>query len=231
MIKYIFSLAITLCSVLYAIAQNQNNSTERTIHVTGSAETSILPDEFEIKISIQEYGKGIFKKSLNDVEEKIDDILEKHKINRDAITFSNKNKNWYYWWRHRYKNKSQKTFTIHLDVSTDLLQLMKDLNTTGVYSVEIASSTNTKLQELRKETKIKAIQAAKEKANFLLTSIDEKVGRAISIREVPNTVNHNWRGNHLASNVKVKSTKDENSIDHIPAIVLRYEINAVFEIM
>jgi uncharacterized protein YggE len=88
------------------------------------------------------------------------------------------------------------------------------------------------LQSLRKEVKIAAMKAAKEKAAYLLESIDEKVGRIISVQEVSdNYSSYRWRGNqNLVSNVSVQSNRSSDEFDQVTSITLRYQIKAKFEI-
>ena len=81
--------------------------------------------------------------------------------------------------------------------------------------------------------------AAKDKANDLLECIGQKIGKVIEVIEVPETVNQNyWYGyynmQNLTSNCIVPQSSGESSSageSYVPAIKLRYEIKARFEII
>jgi len=207
--------------------QNEN----RLITVTGSADVTVQPDEIELEIVLKEYN-DLFSANLNSIEKKFYQTLEKHKITKDKIALSNSDYYWYSWWHYRKHSYKQKVFRVTLDIQTDFLALVKDLDTKGIYSLKISKTTNSKLQELRKDIKIQAVKAAKEKAHYLLESIDEKIGRVVSIQEMPDNQNHYYyRQQNLVTNVSIgNSGANENTIDQVQAIKLRYEVKTVFEI-
>lgn len=207
-------------------------SDKRYIQVTGSAEVNVQPDEIKLGITIQEYPKGTKKESkqkLSNIEDKFFKILKANNISEKQVELQNLNYYWYYWWHHRHDNYRQKSFVVTLDKSTDFLSLVKELDYKGVLSLKIHSTTNKELQRLRKEVKISAVKAAKEKATYLLESIGEKVGKVIYIKEVPSS-NFYWRSQNVMSNVVISESNPKNEIDNVASIKLRYEINASFEI-
>jgi len=204
---------------------------ERIITVTGSADITIQPDEIELEIILKEYS-NLFSANLNSLEKKFYQIMNKHHIDKNKITLSNASYYWYSWWHYRNEPYKRKVFKVKLDVNTDFLALVKDLDTKGIYSLRVSNTTNSKLQELRKEIKIQAVKAAKEKASYLLASIDEEIGRIVSIEEMPDNQNHYYyRQQNLVSNVSVSHTTTNGStIDQVKAITLRYEVQAKFQI-
>jgi len=228
--KIILLLTILLVSNL-TIAQNSEIDERRYIAVTGSAEVTVAPDEIELEIILREHTKST---DLSSIESKFIDILKKHNIDIDEkqLMLGNSTYYWYYWWRHYRKNTyTQKTYKIKLDSSTDFLSLVKDLDFEGVQSLRISNSTNKNLQQLRREVKISALKAAKEKAMYLLESIDEKAGKVISIEEMPETQNHyRYRNQNIMSNASVSISPGNEDIENVKTIKLRYEVKAKFEI-
>ena len=115
-----------------------------------------------------------------------------------------------------------------------MMTLIKDLNIKGIESIRVTNTSNKELYSLRKQVKIDAAKAAKEKAQYLLESIGENVGKAISIEEMQdntnsNTYNYFYR-REMLSNVQKTAYNAGNEIDHIASIKLRCEIKSVFEI-
>lgn len=229
MFKIVIAISIALGSFHSLVAQALKAEEKRYITVTGSAEVSVQPDEIELEIVLKEFGDRDNKTDLAKLEREFFNTLEKNKIPKEKVTFNNSNYYWYYWWRYRKEYHKEKRYNVKLDKSTDFLSLMKDLDKNGVHSLSIANSTNEKLQVLRKEVKIQAVQAAKDKAEYLLESIGEKLGRVLAIEELPDNSNYYWRNNQI-SNVAISTNRTEEEFDNIASIKLRYEIKAKFEI-
>ncbi len=226
-----FSIAILLISTL-SYGQNVNTDERRFISVTGSAEIIVSPDEIELEIVLKEYtSKNDEKIELSTIEAKFNSILKRNKIDKQNVFFGNSDYYWYYWWNYRNDTYKQKKYNVKLNSSTDFLSFVQDLDFEGVNSLRISTTSNKELQKLRKEIKIEALRAAKEKAMYLLESIDETVGKVISIEEVPDNQNYYWRGNeNLISNVSISSNSSDNDIENVATIKLRYEVKAKFEI-
>ena len=64
--------------------------------------------------------------------------------------------------------------------------VMDKVNPEAIEAVEISHYTHSKMTEFKKELKIQAIKAAKEKAGYLLIAIDEQLGEAIEVTEYDN---------------------------------------------
>jgi len=223
--------ALALFFTTSIFSQQIIESTQRYIAVTGSAEVIVQPDEIELEIELMEYTKLKVRYSLPRIEEKFKEILVKHKISTDKLEFANSQFYWYHWWKYRNRSYNEKTYKIKLSCETDFLALVKDLDFPGVNSLRISDSSNSQLQEMRRDIKISAIKAAKEKAAYLLASIDEKVGKVISIDEMPDNYNNYWRRNqNLLSNVAMSASPSDSEIDNVASIKLRYEIKAKFSI-
>ena len=229
--KHLTTIAIFLISTL-SYGQNENMNERRFISVTGSAEIVVSPDEIELEIVLKEYNdKDDVKIKLSMIESKFENILKKNKIDKKKVVFGNSEYYWHYWWNYRNDDYKRKKYNVKLDSSTDFLSFVQDLNFEGINSLRISNTSNKKLQKLRKEIKIASIRAAKEKAIYLLESIDEKVGRIISIEEIPANNNYYWRGNqNILSNAVISNNTSDEDIENIASIKIRYEVKTKFEI-
>ena len=86
------------------------------------------------------------------------------------------------------------------------------------------------MEDLKRDLKIKALLAAKEKAGYLLGSINEKVGRPIDITENDNSSFPSPRPvMYKAMAASMNAAPAESDIDFKP-IKLSCQIQAVFEI-
>jgi uncharacterized protein YggE len=114
----------------------------------------------------------------------------------------------------------------------DLVEKLDDEATTNFY---IQRTSHSKLAEYRKQLKIQAIKAAKEKAIYLTEAIDEKVGEAVTINEP--TEYYQPYYNVMRSNVMMKeqamagdlSAADGNAVD-FRKMKLRYDVTVVFSV-
>ncbi len=213
------------------LAQKSESMETRFIAVTGSAEMSVQPDEVELEITLKGYGEKNNLMELSKVESRFFEILEKNNIPKGNVKFNNSRFYWYQWWSYRKSPYQQKSFILQLNESTDFLALMKDLDMEGVSKISIFNTSNKNLQDLRKEVKINAVKAAKEKAKYLLESIDEKLGGLISIEEVNPSSNYYWGARQdMVSNVQLSTVRSGEEMNDVTAIKLRYEVNAKFEI-
>lgn len=230
-------LLVTFISIFgIAKAQNSNNDKTKFIEVTGSAELEIDPDEFSFLIGIQEYWKEEFDKNtdykdyktkipIDQIESKLLADLGKLGIKKENITLHEVGNYW---------RASGKEFLIGKQLELHLFDLRKideiigTINIRGVDYMQIGELKNKGITDFRKQVKIEALKAAKNKAEYLLASIDKKVGDIISIVEVDNQIDF-WTRRDPSSNTLMASPGNPGS-DNLRKIKLRYEIKAAFEI-
>ena len=125
-------------------------------------------------------------------------------------------------------------YTLKVEDSKKLKQFFDCLDELKITNVNITKATHSNITELRKQNRIAAIKAAKEKANYLLNAIDEKVGKPIKIKET-DTNNNNFV---FANNVQVYGYKSGNvskfkrnkSIVQFEKITIQTSIYVKFEI-
>lgn len=219
----------------------QTIDTRKTIEVTGSAEMSIVPDEIELEIILLEYNLNGKKVTLSNIEDDFNKILIKNNIDTKSINLETSNNNWYWWhwWNYRYESYHTKTIHLKLNKETNFLKLVEDLNEKWTQSIRISKTTSKEIQRLRKEVKKEAMRAAKEKATYLLESVDETIGSLLSAEEIPETQNapNFWYNrpnliNNVSNSVMNSNSfsSSDNGIENVGNIKLRYEIKVKFEI-
>jgi uncharacterized protein len=219
-------------------SQNLNVEPPRFIEVTGSAELEVEPDEIIFIIGIQEYWKEEFEKRtefkdyktkvpISEIENNLLSDLLKIGIPKDKITIREVGNYW------RYKGKEfliSKQLEISLNDFDKINRIIQTIDTKGIDYMRIGELKNKDITEYRKQVKVEALKAAKEKADYLLNSIGKKTGDIISIIELNNDSNNSWRPQSMLSNT-IMSTTDNSGIDNMRKIKFRYEIKVKFEIM
>lgn len=225
----LFYLFFFFLSSVSLFAQ-QNSELNRTITVIGSAEMNVKPDEIELEVVISNaHLKTSSKASMKKAEDEFFDVLNKNGIDAEAVKVANSGYYWLYWWRYNRGDYRRKTYKVKLDILTDFMKLMNDLDYKEIESIRISNSTNRRIQEYRKEVKIQAVREAKEKANYLLESIDEKLGGLVTLEELSPKTNYYWRGQqNVLSNAIVSSPPNEGGMENVSSIKIRYEMKTVF---
>ncbi len=225
--KQTLSILTIFLHFSFATAQNTTIS-NRTITITGSAEANVKPDKMELQIITREYQEDKKTRTTVDIENEILKILEINNIDIDLLIPSNTY--WLYWWRRRANKPKTNTYSLVLDQKLNLKRLFQQLDIEGIQSISITQSLNSNIEELRKQVKVMAVKAAKEKAKYLLKAVDEDLGRLISIEEIPEKSRYYWHGN-TTSNISLPGVSSTKDFEDVKSIKLRYEVRAVFEIL
>ena len=218
--RKVFLLAFALFA--WNILANAQESDERYIEVTGSSEIEVVPDEIHFLIQIKEYWEeeytGKSKKEedfrtkvpLTVIEKDLRKSLRKIGISDEAIRTQEVGD----YWRQRGKE-----FLIgkQLDIRlTDFEQINS-----------IIRSVNTwDLPMYRKQGKIEALKAAREKASYLVAAMGQQLGEVIRIIEPADNNISRYLPFQAQSNVSMGTAATEQ----YRVIKLRYEMTARFAI-
>ena len=209
----------------------QNVDLRRKIEVTGIAEKEVTPDIINVSISLQEYLDGKKKTTIDQLENQLENAVKDAGIPKDDFTISNVSA-WNNTWQKK-KNPdflASKQYMLRLHDLNKFNQIMSKIDPKGIQSTNIDSYDYSKMEDLKRDLKIKALLAAKEKAGYLLGSINEKVGRPIDITENDNSSFPSPRPvMYKAMAASMNAAPAESDIDFKP-IKLSFQIQAVFEI-
>ncbi len=205
---------------------------ERVITVVGTSEMLVVPDEIEIEITLEEQGGN---NNLSKIEQMLWEKLVGQEIGKKQIVLNNINVMyyWYYWWKSRNASKKSKKIVIKLDSKTDFMKLVKNLNHDWVTDIKIIGVYNKNIEQHIKEVQSKAMRSAKEKAQYLLESIDEEIGKVVSVVELETSQLHS-NNMHVESSDKNYSYSYRKTAsggyESIPEIRLFYSVKTKFEI-
>lgn len=207
------------------ILQAQNLQTSPFIEVVGTAEKQIIPNEIIIAILLKEQGEGRNKLTIEQQEALLFSELKKHAISLDKLTLDNANA---YQLRVTKKTNelvTQKNFTLKLNSIEEINRALDAFDEAKIKSFYIQEMSHSEIELYRKEVKILALQAAKNKATYLLESINQKVGNALEVIEVSDQASFKVKSNILFSS-------ENNSINDISLkpILVKFSIKAKFEI-
>ncbi|SEJ11656.1 hypothetical protein SAMN04487995_3296 [Dyadobacter koreensis] len=168
----------------------------RKIEVAGFAELEVIPDEIYFSISLREY----FNDEKNQKDKVIITTLEKQLIKavadaglpKEALSISGLGG----YQNYTDKKKKPATFLeskqyeLKVDRADKLDGILSKVESRGVQYANVARVDHSKKEEYKKQVKINALKAAKEKATYLLEAVDQKLGPVLEIREVEDNVNY-----------------------------------------
>ncbi len=209
------------------------------IEVTGSADIEIEPDDIRLAVIISSYKKVGKEIKLEEVDEKLKDILKQTGISKDNIILKNTGTQGYWYYGRSYDPTTDARVIKQYEIIfSDYARLNKMLTELpgpkeGFVNVNISGLKNTKILEYRKQIKIEALKAAQAKAQYLLESVGCSAGKLIQVIELDEDDWSWYRSANATSNViSQTSLSTDNSNDDSDTIMqkikLRYRIKARF---
>jgi uncharacterized protein len=243
--KILFTIpAIALLASCGVDTTKEIAAKERTITVTGAADTRLCPDEMTLTIQIEEYYEEQFQAGktekdyktlvkLETIEQALMDLLHKNGIPDSTISFSFVNTSWQWYYYDEYKKpvKFGKTLKVKMSDHTKAVAIIRDIDTKGIAYLSLGDFHSSKEQEMRKELKAEALKAAKEKAAYMLSKVDKELGEIITIKELNDDYPYwSWRGPAQTSLSNASYEYDSSEPAGPDEIMMRYEVEAEFEI-
>ena len=236
--KTLFAVALLFC-LQNAMAQNTPNPFPKTITITGSAEMEIIPDEIYVNVELREYQKkGESKKDLETIKTQFLQTCRNVGIPDSCVSIASYSGfNNYYWWKRNKKKNPDLfatiTYQIKFKNSGLMDNLIDQLDDEATQNFMIVSLSHSKMTEFRKQLKIEAVKAAKEKGIYLTEAIGEKLGAAITISEPAEFQPYPLHGRMLGivSNalyeVKADGADKVQEVD-FKKLKLKYDVTIVF---
>lgn len=227
-------IAIAILTLFSVSTFSQNIDTRRKIEVNGSAEAEVTPDIIYIGMSLKEYFRDANNKKkveIETLERQLQSAVLKAGIPQENFTINNIS-SYNNWWEMR-KNTgflARKQYRIKVTDLTKFNEIMSAVDPKGIEYSNIENYDYSKIETLKKALKIKALQAAKDKAAYLIGSIGGSLGGPIDIQEINNESYPQpmYRTNALME-AKVMDQGAMPDID-FKKIKLNYQMRAVFEI-
>jgi len=217
-------------------AQTAINPYPKTITVTGSAEMEVIPDEIYVQVILREYEKkGQGKVNIENIKRDFLNNVRAIGIADSLISIASYDAyNGNPWLRK--KNKKDElyasiSYQIKFKESKQLDALVDRLDDNATTNFFIQRTSHSKLAEYRKQLKIQAVKAAKEKAQYLSEAVNEKTGEAVTINEPVEYYIPFY--NVRQANVMMKEQAQSADVASDPAvdfrkIKLKYDVTVVF---
>ena len=228
--KKLITLAFVTLFSITAMAQQVD--LRKKISVSGSAETEVTPDIIYIGISLKEYLKDNNSKKrveITALENQLYNAVLKAGLAKEDLMINNVAS--YNYATEKKKNPdflASKQYKLKVSDLNKFNEIMSAIDVKGIASTNIESYDYSKIEILKKELKIKALLAARDKATYMVTALGEKLWGVIEIQDGgDNVVQPVYRTYMMKTEASDAASAPE--ID-FKKIKLSFTVNAVFEI-
>ena len=208
------------------------------IEVTGKAEMEIVPDLIYLKIVLSDKDNKN-KQSLDGIEKSMTSKLIEIgvDISKD-LSVKDLASNFKQYWISKTDVILTKEYQLIVHDTKILQKVFFEFQKLGISNVSIDKLDHSKIEQFRKEVKINAIKAAKDKADALVASINQTIGRAIYIQEIDYLnpyLSSALQGRAAGVNVRIRGVSSVASESSAPEIEfekinLQYNILVRFEL-
>jgi len=178
-------LLLSISIVGFAQTGEKNFIDQNYIEVTGKAELEISPDMIYLKIVLSDKNNKD-RQTLPEIERKMISKLSEIGIdvNKDLslIDFVSNLR--------AYLLKTDviltKQYQLIVHDSKTLQKVFLEFQELGISNVSIVKLEHSEIEQYRRDVKILAVKAAKEKAEILAIALNQKIGKAIYVQESDN---------------------------------------------
>lgn len=164
-------------------AQVSQENVKPYIEVVGSGEMEILPDEIFIGFTLKERMDGKKKIEIESQGKELKKQLQKAGFDLTNLSLADASSDFVTIKRKNQEVLASKNYLMKVATTTEVASLFEVLDNIRALNGNITRVAHSEIEKYRKEVKILAIKAAKEKAGYLLEAIGEKVGKPIMIQE------------------------------------------------
>jgi uncharacterized protein len=233
--KNIFSTLGILFIPYLMLAQQEFKPETKRIEVTGTAESEVIPDEIFYSITLREYKDNNKVVDITVLERQLVKAVEQAGIPKENFSIENVYGYKDYWDKSRKPQDflASKQYSLKLNNLYKINEIMDKVDQKGISAMNINNFSYSKIEELKKQVKKKAVQAAREKAVYLLEAVNEQVGEVLLIQEIGD--GYYGPMYDMARNATYKTIESAQSAEPAPEIDTKkikvsYQIRAVFRI-
>ena len=182
--KYILILTVFVFAFQVAEAQYIQPGQEKpNIEVVGVGELEIVPNEIYISFTLKERMDGRNKITIEDQEKELKRQLQKAGFDLANLSLSDASAGFVPVRRKKQEVLTSKNYIIKVATTTEVADVFDVLDTVEALNADITRVAHSEIEKYRKEVKMIAVKAAKEKAGYLLEAIGETVGKPLMIQE------------------------------------------------
>lgn len=184
MYKIIFSI---ICFFIADVIFGQvipTSPPQRFVEMTGHSEIEVVPDEIYVQISIHEKIKKSDNSEIEAKEAQMKQTLASNGIDLRNLSVMDELSGYLYPWKKSGAILKRKDFILKLNAAKYVGLVYQEMDKIEIEDVSIYQIKHSKQDSLKKEMRILAIKAARDKVDYLLQAISESKDKLIEVREV-----------------------------------------------
>lgn len=233
--KILVACLLLLATGTAVNAQNgEKNFIDRPyMEVTGRAEMEIVPDQIYMRIVLHEKdskGKIVLAQTEKEMLGKLKELGIDTKKDLSIQDMSSNFKKYLVKGSDILTSKEYQLMVPSAQLAGNVMQVLEKI---GISNVSIERVDHSKMEQFRRDVKVMAVKAAREKASDMALAIGQTAGKALYIQEI-DFGNNRFMGRMagLESNVSFKASSMDTSAPDIEfeKIKLEYQVNAKFEL-
>jgi hypothetical protein len=154
--------------------------------VNGYAEKEVIPNEIYIGITLRERMENKEKVTIESQEKQLREVLTTLSIPISNLSIADANADYVkVSWQKR-DVLTKKEYQLKVGNATTVGKVFQELEKMKIQDGYIDHVSHSAIDSLRKQVRIEAIKAAKEKSDYLLSAIGQKTGKALIVSELEN---------------------------------------------
>ncbi len=230
--RKIFLLALTLTSVTAWAQMQETFKGEHFIEVSGVAETEVAPNEITFLITLREFEENKNKVQLEKLDQEFLKALQASGIDKKRLTLADAGSKLSKVTKKDKDAFREKSYQLVLNSAAEVEKFLEKLEPVEVSELVLTRVHHTDMEKIKLDTKVKALQAAKAKADALLKGIGSEAGKPLMVREWDNepVQPYNMTANVRMKSQMMESDAAEGSGPEFKKIRLRAQVTAQFEI-
>jgi hypothetical protein len=226
-------LIIALVALAIQTGAQETQKETTYIEVVGNAEMEIFPDEIYISFTLKERMDGKKKIDIEGQEKELKKQLQKAGFDLTKLILADASADFVTVKRKNQEVLASKNYSMKVATTTEVASVFEVLDGVQALNGDITRVAHSEIEKYRKEVKILAIKAAKEKAGYLLEAIGETVGKPLMIQEREQY--DDIRPMMIRGAAMMKAESNDMAIEELPElsfqkIKLKYSVFARFEI-
>jgi uncharacterized protein len=230
--RKVFLFAFILMS--FTVLAQETFKDEHFIEVTGTAETEFAPNEITFFIRLREFEENKNKVQLEKLDQDFQKALQNAGIDKKRLTLADAGSKLNRLTRRDKDAFREKSYQLVLNSAAEVEKFLEKMEPVQVSDLMITRVHHTDYEKIKLETKIRALQAAKSKAEALLKGIGSEVGKPLMVREWDNEPVQPY---DMQANVRMMKAEEgmmmggqQESGVEFKKIRLRAQVQAQFEI-
>ena len=234
----LIGLLLTISLTGFTQNGDKNFIDQNYIEVTGKAEMEIVPDMIYLKVILSDKDNKN-KQSLEEIDKSMISKLTELgvDISKD-LSVKDFDSNFKLSWISKTDVVLTKQYQLIVHDTKTLQKVYSEFQKLGISNVSIDKLDHSKIEQFRKEVKINAVKAAKDKAEGLTAAIDQTIGKALFIQEAdflnPYLTSNSLQGRLSGIQIRGNSSNSsyESSVSEIEfeKIKLEYSVLVRFEL-